>query len=101
MTSNVLTLKVGQEIVGYAPHSDTVDITCSHIYSEYKEAFDKRRTSDHLTCDCGGEPLEVDAHHALGGHWKMKVCLACKAVVHCPVTAESVADFESYFGAIE
>ncbi len=95
-----MTLYLGDKEVGRVTHSGTSDITTSHIYETHAEAWEHRRNGDWLKCECGGEPLQVKAR-GMYGAWTMWVCLPCKAVVHCPESADAVLGALSYGGSDE
>lgn len=101
MTVNVITLYLDGKEVGYVPHSETVDITTSHIYETFEEAWNKRRSSDWLNCTCGTDGTKVHADCAGCGEWDIWVCLPCKAVVYCPESEDSALGFYEYGGTDE
>lgn len=101
MTVNVITLTVDGKDMGYVPHSETVDITTSHIYSTFQEAWDKRRDSDWLKCNCGTEGVKAHANCAGCGEWDMWVCFDCRAVIFCPESMDSMIGVLEYGGSDE
>lgn len=103
MTVSVMTLLFEESEVGYVVHSNCVDITMPKIFYTQQEAWEKRRSSSEeqeAECTCSREPTQVLAKGDCG-HWSMWVCLSCRSLVHCPVSAESCLGFLSYGGSDE
>lgn len=91
MSAGVMTLHVGDEVVGHVIHSGTSDITRSTVYATSEDAWAARSHSGDdawLKCECGKDPTKTTAKGQYG-EWSIWICRDCRAVVHCPASDET------------